>query len=78
MEREYTTIIAGNEYKLVVSLVEDVYCYDFLRNGKVQSSTTAPKENRDDIKMWISEKLLQMAIYDINHFVGKIELTPHT
>lgn len=73
--KRYTTIIADNEYEVIVGENEGIFYYDFLRNGKLKSSTTAPVENRDDIKMWISEKIIQMAIYDINHFVGNINIS---
>lgn len=72
--KKHNLIIGDNVYTVELAKVDGVYSYDFKRNGKSQSSTTAPIENRDEIKMWISEKLIQTAIYDINHFVGKMKL----
>lgn len=72
--KSYTTTIGDNEYCVMFGLNNGIYSYELLRNGKLQSSTTAPEENKDDIKMWIAEKVTQLAIYDINHFVGKIDL----
>ena len=71
---KYEITIGGNRYEIAFSEVDGIYCYELLRNNKLQSSTTASVINRDDIKMWISEKLIQTAVYDINNFVGKIDL----
>ncbi len=72
MKNTYTIKIAGNDYLFRVSKDENGIFIEFKRNDKLQSSTYLPLENEDQLKMILSEKLMIMALYDINHFVKDI------
>lgn len=64
--------VGDNKYSVYAYETDELVGFDFSRNDLLKSSTTLPKEKSDELKMLISEKIIHMAIYDINHFVQKI------
>lgn len=75
-EKELKISIAGNEYKFLISEDNEIIAFTFYRNNKIQSSSAMESIAKDKLKLYLSEKLLIMAMYDINHEIAKFDLAP--
>ena len=71
--KSYTFQVGKDKYTIETWQDKEVAGFEFKRNNKLQSSVSFPIEQMNSKKLWISEKLLQCAIYDINHFVNTID-----
>lgn len=61
-------------YTVELSKIRGQYAYALYRNKKGISSTVTPSNTRDEIKMRISEAIMQNAFYEVNHEIEKLEL----
>lgn len=77
--KDQTIKIKLGEATYIVSVTKTRYgyFYDIYRRQKTKkfiSTTSTPLSFKGDIKMHISEKIMQHAFYEVNHEIEKLEI----
>lgn len=67
--------LVNSEFSIAIDRVETGgWMFEIYRNDKLQSSTFCPKESRDDVKVWLNNKLMESTLYEIEELVRNIRL----